>query len=46
MSCKPPIDVAELILGRAGHWPFEEIRGVLAAPSMRPDGSILRPAGI
>ena len=45
VSCKPPIDVAELILGRAGHWPFEEIRGVLAAPSMRPDGSILHRAG-
>ena len=45
VSCKPPIDVAELILGRAGHWPFEEIRGVLAAPSMRPDGSILRQPG-
>jgi hypothetical protein len=32
---KAPIDVAELILSRAGHWPFPEIRGVLAAPSMR-----------
>lgn len=45
VSCKPPIDIAELILGRAGHWPFEEIRGVLAAPSMRPDGSILHRPG-
>ena len=45
VSCKPPTDVAELILSRAGHWPFEEIRGVLAAPSMRPDGSILHQPG-
>ena len=41
VQCKPPTDIAELILGRAGHWPFAAIRGVLAAPSMRPDGSIL-----
>jgi hypothetical protein len=44
-ACKPPTDVAEFILGRAGHWPFAEIRGVLAAPSMRRDGSILEQAG-
>jgi hypothetical protein len=44
-ACKPPTDVAEFILGRSGHWPFPEIRGVLAAPSMRPDGSILSQPG-
>ena len=43
---KPPSDVAELILGRAGHWPFPAVRGVLAAPSLRPDGSILQQAGL
>jgi hypothetical protein len=45
VACKPPTDVAEFILGRSGHWPFPEIRGVLAAPSMRPDGSILDKPG-
>jgi hypothetical protein len=45
VTCKPPTDVAEFILGRSGHWPFHEIRGVLAAPSMRPDGSILDQPG-
>jgi hypothetical protein len=45
VACKPPTDVAEFILGRSGHWPFHEIRGVLAAPSMRPDGSILGQPG-
>ena len=42
---KPPSDVAELILGRAGRWPFPAVRGVLAAPSLRPDGSILNKPG-
>jgi hypothetical protein len=42
---KPPTDVAELILGRAGHWPFPAVRGVLGAPSLRPDGSILDKPG-
>ena len=41
MHCKPPADIAELILARAGHWPFPALRGVLAAPSLRPDGSLL-----
>jgi hypothetical protein len=42
---KPPEDVADLILARAEHWPFPPIRGVLAAASMRPDGSIIATAG-
>ena len=41
VHCKPPADIAELILARAGHWPFPALRGVLAAPSLRPDGSLL-----
>jgi hypothetical protein len=45
IPCKPPADVAELILSRAGHWPFPEVRGVLAAPSLRPDGSLLDKSG-
>jgi hypothetical protein len=41
VHCKPPADIAELILARAGHWPFPSLRGVLAAPSLRLDGSLL-----
>jgi hypothetical protein len=44
-TAKPPEDIADLILARAGHWPFPPIRGVLAAQSMRPDGSIIETAG-
>ena len=42
---KPPADVAELILDRSGHWPFPAIRGILMAPSMRPDGSLITKPG-
>ena len=41
VHCKPPNDIAELILARAGHWPFAALKGVLAAPSLRPDGSLI-----
>jgi hypothetical protein len=43
--CKPPEDVAELVLARAGYGPFPQLRGVLAAPGLRPDGSIITAAG-
>jgi hypothetical protein len=42
---KPPEDIADLILARSGHWPFPPIRGVLAAPALRSDGSIIETAG-
>jgi hypothetical protein len=45
VQCKPPADIADLILARAGHWPFHALRGVLAAPSLRPDGSLLERPG-
>ena len=45
IKAKPPADVAELILDRAGHWSFPPIRGVLMAPSLRPDGSLLSQPG-
>ena len=45
IRCKPPEDVAELILARTGYWPFPQVRGVLAAPSLRPDGSLLDQPG-
>ena len=43
--CKPPEDVAELILTRASYGPFLPLRGVLAAPSLRPDGTLIERAG-
>ena len=37
----PPAIAAEILLARAGHWAFERISGVITAPTLRPDGSIL-----
>ena len=45
VRCKPPEDIADLILARAGHWPFPAVCGVLAAPALRPDGSLIEHAG-
>ena len=36
-----PMNVAETLLARDGVWPFAEIVGVIACPTMRPDGSLL-----
>ena len=42
----PPYDVARSILSQgADEWPFPEIKGVICAPTMRPDGSILSQSG-
>jgi putative DNA primase/helicase len=45
VKTKPPRDIAELILVRRGRWPFAKIHGVLAAPTLRPDGSLLDAEG-
>lgn len=37
----PNPKTAEMILGRAGEWPFPYIAGVIATPTMRYDGSLL-----
>lgn len=37
----PPKQLADLILARSGKWPFPALRGVLACPTVRPDGSLL-----
>ncbi len=34
-----------LLLGRAGQWPFPELKGVVTAPTLRADGSILQRPG-
>ena len=36
-----PMNVAETLLARDGVWTFDEIVGVIACPTMRPDGSLL-----
>src|SRR3954466_15981902 len=42
---KPQRDIAELMLMRRGSWPFFQIHGVLAAPTLRPDGTLLAAEG-
>jgi putative DNA primase/helicase len=41
----PPIEVASLILSRAGEWRLRLIVGVITTPTMRADGSILTDEG-
>ena len=45
VKTKPPRDIAELMLVRRGSWAFPQIHGVLAAPTLRPDGSLLDTEG-
>src|SRR4051812_17227593 len=45
VKIKPPCDIAELMLMRRGSWPFFQIHGVLAAPTLRPDGTLLAAEG-
>ena len=37
----PPYETATTVMGRAGEWNFKAISGVISAPTMRPDGSLL-----
>lgn len=41
----PPKEVVEIILARTGDWKFPSIAGVISAPTMRPDGSLLTEPG-
>jgi putative DNA primase/helicase len=41
----PPGDIAATMLARAGDWMFPVITGVISAPTMRPDGSLLLDPG-
>jgi putative DNA primase/helicase len=45
VATAPPNEVAELILARVGYWPFRPISGVIATPTIRPDGSLLAVPG-
>jgi Primase C terminal 2 (PriCT-2) len=44
-SIKPPMEVAQTVLGRKGEWLFPTIVGVISTPTMRPDGSLLLTPG-
>ena len=41
----PPQSVASTVLARVGEWTFPSIAGVIATPTMRPDGSLLLEQG-
>lgn len=41
----PPKEMAELVLHRVGDWPFPQIVGIITAPTLRPDGSLLDAPG-
>jgi putative DNA primase/helicase len=41
----PPRDVAETLLSRVGEWSFRRLAGVITAPTLRPDGSLLSNPG-
>jgi putative DNA primase/helicase len=41
----PPRQVADIILARDGEWYFRNLAGVITAPTMRPDGTLLLSPG-
>lgn len=40
-----PMEIASMVLARAGDWTFPAIAGVISTPTMRPDGSLLTQPG-
>lgn len=40
-----PVEIARTLLARAGSWRFEPLVGIVEAPTLRPDGSILEAPG-
>jgi putative DNA primase/helicase len=45
MSTNPPYETAATVMARVGEWGFKAIAGVISAPTMRPDGSLLMQPG-
>ena len=41
----PPAAIGEQIMGMIGEWPFPPLRGVIATPTMRHDGTLLTQPG-
>ncbi|RRI02317.1 hypothetical protein EH240_12690 [Mesorhizobium tamadayense] len=46
LAVKPPRDIAELIIARRGFWPFPEVHGVIAAPTIGADGNFVSKDGV
>lgn len=45
VATNPPEHLAKIILARAGEWDFPHLAGVITAPTLRPDGSLLAEPG-
>ncbi|WP_426525662.1 hypothetical protein [Bradyrhizobium sp. McL0615] len=45
VAVNPPLEIAQTILARGGHWSFPALAGVITTPTMRPDGSLLTKPG-
>jgi Bifunctional DNA primase/polymerase, N-terminal len=45
MRIDPPREVVDQVAAMAGEWPFPPITGIIATPTMRPDGSLLTRQG-
>jgi putative DNA primase/helicase len=45
VPCSPPRQVASILLTRAGEWQVPCIVGVVSAPAMRPDGTLITTPG-
>lgn len=43
--CNAPAAIAMTLLSRSGHWNFPPLIGVVSAPTLRPDGSVLDKPG-
>jgi putative DNA primase/helicase len=45
VTVDPPHDIAAIILSRDGQWLFPPLNGLIATPTLRPDGSVLATPG-
>jgi putative DNA primase/helicase len=45
VAANPPENLAKIILARAGEWNFRHLAGIITAPTLRPDGSLLTEPG-
>ena len=42
---EPPKQIAEQLLAMVSDWPFPPVIGLIACPTLRPDGSVLTTTG-
>jgi putative DNA primase/helicase len=45
IAASPPVIIAKIILSRDGEWKFRRLAGVITAPTMRPDGTLIERSG-